>query len=121
MPCRVTPCHGRGSSLVLFVGMFVGTQVCATNNRPVCRPLEKKTEPFVVPGPGTYKTGSKQVPKAQASMSSFVSTADRNMVGEPAVKVYIYCLLEFVCCVISLREAVKVHVISDKSNVTSVC
>jgi len=57
-----------------------------TNQDRFGRPLEKKSEPFVVPGPGTYKTGSKQVAKAQASMSSFVSTADRNIVGEPAVK-----------------------------------
>ena len=51
------------------------------------RPLEKKSEPFVTPGPGAYKTVSKPVAKAQASMSSFVSTADRNVVGEPVVKV----------------------------------
>ena len=49
--------------------------------------MDKKTEPFVTPGPGAYKTGRKQVAKAQASMSSFVSTADRNVVGEPVVKV----------------------------------
>ena len=49
--------------------------------------MEKKTEPFVTPGPGAYTTGRKQVAKAQASMSSFVSTADRNVVGEPVVKV----------------------------------
>jgi hypothetical protein len=48
------------------------------------QPVEKKSEHFVVPGPGTYAQAHR-VHKTQASTSSFVSASERNF-GDPPVK-----------------------------------
>jgi len=50
------------------------------------KPLEKKAEAFVTPGPGTYNWQKRKVEKTQASMAAFVSTSDRTGLGEPLVK-----------------------------------